>query len=154
MAELSEIIEAVPISIVASIIRKDELARRYVRPENPYQLALLFCMERAREFLDGFSFDPDGIAHIVCEARGGSGGTEDVELEQEFRRICAGQNRLRPSPLRGFDIVSADKKTNSTGLQIADLVARPIGMHTLRPEQYNRAYEIIRPMIWDRKIFP
>lgn len=36
-----------------------------------------------------------------------------------------------------------DKKSNSTGLQIADLIARPIGRQILKPEQSNRAYEII-----------
>ena len=36
-----------------------------------------------------------------------------------------------------------DKKANSTGLQIADLIARPIGLKVLRPEQPNRAYDII-----------
>ena len=29
------------------------------------------------------------------------------------------------------------------GLQLADLVARPIGIHYLRPNQSNRAFEII-----------
>ena len=36
-----------------------------------------------------------------------------------------------------------DKKVNSTGLQLADLVARPIGLHSFKPDQPNRAFEII-----------
>jgi len=39
--------------------------------------------------------------------------------------------------------VFADKKSNSTGLQLADLIARPIGLHVLKPEQDNRAFAII-----------
>jgi hypothetical protein len=35
------------------------------------------------------------------------------------------------------------KASNSTGLQIADLVARPIGIKVLRPDQANRAYDIV-----------
>jgi len=31
----------------------------------------------------------------------------------------------------------------SSGLQFADLVARPIGIKTLRPEQTNRAFEVL-----------
>ncbi len=57
-----------------------------------------------------------------------------------------------------------DKKSNSTGLQIADLTARPIGIKTLRPDQPNRAYDIIEKKLrkspqgdvkgWGLKIFP
>ena len=43
------------------------------------------------------------------------------------------------------DIVFADKKINSAGLQIADLLVRPIGLHNLRPGQPNRTFEIIAP---------
>ena len=43
----------------------------------------------------------------------------------------------------GFEIVFADKRTNSAGLQLADLTARPIGRHFLDPGQPNRAWDII-----------
>ena len=33
----------------------------------------------------------------------------------------------------------------SSGLQLTDLVARPIGLKTLRPEQENRAFEVLEP---------
>jgi hypothetical protein len=32
----------------------------------------------------------------------------------------------------------------SSGLQFADLVARPIGLNLLRPEQPNRAFAILK----------
>jgi hypothetical protein len=38
-----------------------------------------------------------------------------------------------------------DKKHNSTGLQLADLVAHPIARHVINPAQPNRAYELIEP---------
>ena len=57
-----------------------------------------------------------------------------------------------------------DKKSNSAGLQIADLTARPIGLKTLRPNQPNRAYDIIETKLrksptgnirgWGIKEFP
>lgn len=154
MVELGAILDAAPMKIVVSVIRKERLQRRYTSPNSPYELALLFCMERAREYLDGVVGERDRLTHIVCESRGGSGGKEDRELELEFLRISAGQNRLRRSGIPGFQIVFADKKTNSAGLQVADLIARPIGVHTLRPDQPNRAYQIIEPKILARKIFP
>jgi len=67
---------------------------------------------------------------------------EDRDLELEFRRICDGANRWgRQLP---FAIKFADKKTNSSGLQLADLVARPIGLSVLRPQSPNRAFEVLK----------
>jgi len=36
-----------------------------------------------------------------------------------------------------------EKKRNLSGLQLADLVFHPIGRHLLKPEQKNRAYEVM-----------
>ena len=43
-----------------------------------------------------------------------------------------------------FEIKMADKKANSSGLQLADLVARPIGLRILRPTQENRAFDVLK----------
>jgi hypothetical protein len=148
MNQLGRIIEDAPMTVIASVIRKDRLAARYSSPNNPYDLALLFCMERASEFMSSVG-QGDRLTHIVCESRGGTKRTEDKALELEFRRIAAGAHRLRMGrPIDGFDIVFADKRTNSAGLQIADLIARPIGLHELRPHQINRAFEVISKKIW------
>jgi hypothetical protein len=52
----------------------------------------------------------------------------------------------------------ASKKTNVIGLQIADLVAHPIGRHLLLPNQNNRSFDILKKKLWktdtDLKIFP
>lgn len=62
-------------------------------------------------------------------------------LKLEFRRIGDGENKLgAPLP---FEIVFPDKKANSSGLQLADLVARPISMSVLRPDQEYRAFEML-----------
>jgi hypothetical protein len=58
-----------------------------------------------------------------------------------FRRLCDGANQLgRRLP---FKILFSDKKAMSSGLQLADLVARPIGLRTLRPEQPNRSFTVL-----------
>jgi hypothetical protein len=78
------------------------------------------------------------LTYLICESRGAK---EDSELELEFRRICDGDNYFRcPLP---FDIIIVDKKTNSEGLQLADLMARPIGLSVLRPDQPNRTRDIL-----------
>lgn len=76
---------------------------------------------------------------VVVECRGKK---EDDDLELEFRRICDGNNRLNKS--LPFEVFFSDKKAMSSGLQLADLVARPIGLSVLRPEQENRAFDVLK----------
>lgn len=76
---------------------------------------------------------------MIFERRG---KREDNELELEFRRMCGGANRMGVQ--LPFEIVFATKQVNSTGLQLADLVARPIGMSVLRAGQENRAFEVLK----------
>lgn len=79
------------------------------------------------------------ITHIVVECRGKK---EDAELELEFRRLCdAGQPGQDRWP---FHMVFADKRTNLVGLQLADLVARPVGLSHIRPAQANQAFELLK----------
>lgn len=158
MDGLNGIIAEADVTIVAAAIHKTQLAARYAEPDNPYTTALTFCMERAYRFLRERG-QHERITHIVVERRG---RREDDELELAFRRILDGTNFEGPMP--NFSIVFADKKTNSAGLQLADLTARPIGRHVLDPEQPNRAWDIIEPKLrrnaagivkgWGLKVFP
>ncbi|OAI15000.1 3-deoxy-D-manno-octulosonic acid transferase [Methylomonas koyamae] len=132
--ELTSIIQQSPFTLISSVIDKQRYRQKHQLAENPYHIGLRFGLERIFFCLR----QQVSLTHIVVEQRG---KVEDDELELEFRRICAGDNYLRkPLP---FQLVFADKKSNSAGLQLADLVARPIGLHYLRPEQANRAFEIV-----------
>jgi hypothetical protein len=141
MDGLNRLIEEAEFTVVAAVIDKLRLARQYAHPANPYELALCFCMERAHAFLQGLGQDAR-TTHIVVERRG---KREDDELELAFRRIRDGDNRRGRMP--GFQIVFADKKSNSAGLQLADLTARPIGRHVMNATQPNRAWDIIEPKL-------
>lgn len=136
--ELGEIIEASNFILITCVIDKRQLRSRSGIPPNPYHLALGFCLETLHEFL--LEKHQDGtLTHVVVECRGKK---EDNELELEFRRMCDGANRWGKA--LPFDIVFADKKVNSAGLQLADLVARPVGLSVLRPDQPNRAFEVLK----------
>ena len=143
MTDISGLIQTTPFEVIASVINKQDLIR-YPTPRNPYELAMLFCMERLNNWLVRNGQSGKQI-QIQFEARG---KTEDTELELEFRRICdnAAGTVSSKTDFSNIDyrIKFLDKKSNSTGLQIADLVARPIGLHVLRPEQENQAFEIIK----------
>lgn len=158
MDGLNKIIDAAEFTIVAAVIDKLRLTRQYTSPANPYEIALRFCMERAYAYLKDRDEQIEQT-HIVVEKRG---KREDDALELAFRRIRDGASDWGPMP--AFEIVFADKRTNSAGLQLADLTARPIARHTLNRAQPNRAYEIIQTKFcrgpagavdgWGLKIFP
>lgn len=136
--ELTSIIEHSNFILISCTIDKLALTKPADFETNPYHMALGYCMETLYEFLEEKGQE-ESKTHIVVECRGNK---EDKELELEFRRICDGANRLnKPLP---FEVIFADKKVMSTGLQLADLVARPIGLKTLRPEQDNRAFDVLR----------
>jgi hypothetical protein len=137
LEELTSIIQVSNFVLISCVIDKIALRDQQGPIHNPYHLALGFCLETLYEFLQEKN-QQHALTHVVFERRG---RREDNELELEFRRMCDGTNR---SGIRmPFDIVFATKQVNSTGLQLADLVARPIGMSVLRPGQENRAFDVL-----------
>lgn len=135
MEELTQIIHEEDFTIIATVIQKEKL---FSHNKNPYDIALKYCMERAYKFLESKN-EHTKITHIVVEQRGKN---EDEELELEFRRVCDGNNFQNVH--FPFEIIMANKMSNTAGLQLADLVARPIGLHVLKPEQQNRAYDVLK----------
>lgn len=139
MNDLNALVADAPMAVIAAAINTLGLKKRYKDPTPPYNLAMKFCLERLQRFLA----DQGAIAgktHIIFERRGRE---EDRSLELEFLRIKNGNN-YENQPYPNLEIIFADKRANSGGLQIADLIARPIGIKTLRPDQENRAFDIIK----------
>ena len=152
MSELSDIISDAPMTVIACAIDKLRLGQRYRYPVNPYDIALYLCIERAWAFLqDGNQHEL--TTHIVAESRSprlAGAGKEDRDLQICFEEIATGKHILQghAEGIKNFDLLLASKASNSIGLQIADLIARPIGLSVLRPSQPNRAFEIIKTKIW------
>jgi hypothetical protein len=139
VGRLSSIMEASNFILIACVVDKARLTRRSEGAmTNPYHIALGICLDALYSFLAEKN-QHQLQTHVVVECRGKK---EDSELELEFRRICDGDNTgNRHLP---FDIVFADKKTNLAGLQLADLVARPVGLSYIRPKQANQAIEVLK----------
>jgi hypothetical protein len=162
--QLNAIIESSNFILISCVIDKLRLRNKAGDlPPNPYHVALGFCLETLYELLQEKKQD-ETLTHVVVECRGKK---EDDELELEFRRICDGANRL--GKRLPFDVIFADKKVDSPGLQLADLVARPIGLSILRPGQANRAFDVLKQKFfcsggranvgegyegWGLKVFP
>jgi len=135
--DLTSIMEGSHFILISCTIDKQTL-NLGLSDANPYHIALGFCMESLYAFLKEKN-QHEKPTHIVVECRGKK---EDRDLELEFRRICDGNNRLAiPLP---FEVIFSDKKAMSSGLQLADLVARPIGINFIRPSQENRALEVLK----------
>lgn len=139
IARLNKVMKAGQFTIIATIIHKTHLKSAYENSHNPYSIALLFCLERLYAFMKAQD-QHTRLTHILVEGRGIQ---ENKDLELVFRRIRDDQKLLDC-----FDMIFADKKTNAIGLQIADLVAHPIGRNTIKPDQENRAFDIIRGKLW------
>ena len=138
---LNEVIGAADFTVIAAVIDKEKHVKQYARPSDPYEIALAFCMEQLQRCLVERK-QVGRMTYVQVERRG---KTEDARLELEFHRICHGRNAIGKMP--NLDLRFMDKKHNSTGLQLADLVAHPIGRHVINPGQSNRAYEIIEPKL-------
>lgn len=137
LAALTAQMEALPATIVAVVIDKPAYAERYHQPIGAYEYAMEAGLERVFRHLESMG-QADCLTPIIVEKRG---RREDAELELAFRRVCDGANALeRPIP---FHLVMVPKASNSAGLQLTDLMARPVALRHLRPEQPNRAYDIL-----------
>ena len=141
MERLEELIAKPRFGIVATVIRKNEFKQRVGADVSPYHVALEFGLERV--FLQLQERGQVGRrVFVIFESRGKD---EDRELELEFRRIMD-RTTMRGMP-QTLNFLCVSKQVNSPGLQVADLIARPIGIHDLRPDQPNRAWTILREKV-------
>ncbi len=154
LTAIDTIVASAEMDVCAAVIHKDELRAKYTQPFDPYELALGLVMERLLSRLIELG-ETGKTVHVVFECRGKK---EDAELELAFRRISANQfnwGYRRPDFTQvRWEPLFVDKKSNSTGLQLADLMARPIGLKRLRPTQPNHAYDVLQPKIIGLKWFP
>jgi len=146
MKELTKIVEEADFEIFAYVIDKQKFRHNGTDFDNPYSLALEFGLEAISTELM-IRNQAGRETFVIFESRG---KREDHELESEFHRIMG--SHILDEKKVSMKFLAVDKKVNSSGLQIADMVARPIGLHVLRPKQKNRALEIILQKIHGARI--
>lgn len=151
---LNKVVAAAPVELFAAVIRKNALTARYRYPMNPYEIALLFCMEGVRQRLVNLGQSGRKV-HVIFESRG---KPEDNALELEFNRIIQNKRnwgyKQTDFKVMDWEARIVPKAVNCSGMQLADLAARPIGLSILRPAQPNRAFTILVPKIKALKCFP
>jgi Protein of unknown function (DUF3800) len=136
-SDLNTLIQGAPFSLVAVGVDK----RVHPINENVYNAALDVGLVHVTRFLR--QQGESRLTHVVVEGRGKK---EDGELREAFDRFCSPNGTLDGCNL---DLVFASKSHSHSGMQLADMVARPIGRHLMAPSQPNRAYEILSSKFWE-----
>jgi len=137
--------------IISVGIRKQEHKDKYgLYANNPYDLALMFALERLLPMLE----DGDqNEVQIVAESRGKN---EDDQLRLSFlETIKNGTNFNSSDRFKKIDfkLWFASKMMNVIGTQLSDLVGYPIARHILHPSKENLSFEIIKNKIYQGKGF-
>ncbi len=136
--ELSGLMVVLPATIIAVVIDKPAFAHLHSPDARAYDHAMEAGLNAVYQHLADVG-QAERNTPIIVERRG---RREDFDLELAFRRFC--DIGYAHGCLLPLELVMVPKTANSAGLQLADLVARPIGIHHLRPSQTNRAFDIIQ----------
>jgi hypothetical protein len=137
---LRALISQVDFAVVTCVVRRSEYVAQFGEaapdeslPEHPYLMTLDFLIERVvmvlEEHFDG------GRAKVIAESRGAK---EDALLQHEFARLhLDGTSYIAPAWFRqqlhsGIHF-EAKGRTYATGLQLADLSARPVAEKVATP---------------------
>lgn len=137
--------------LIASFIRKQRHKDRYGdRAEHPYELALMFALERLLKLLES---EKQSDIQIIAESRG---RREDDELRLSFLQVINyGTDFVSSERFKriGFHLEFRKKGSNLIGTQIADLAAYPIARHII--DKDNPAFELVEgKLAGGLKIFP
>lgn len=141
MQDLAVLMRKLKYRWITTVIRKQRHRETYgVAAQNPYDLALTFCLERLLPLLEA---ENQVEVCIMAEARG---KREDKELELTFlRTVTNGTFYISADRFRNvkFTLKFADKRQNVTGNQMADLIAYPVARHVLDPKKPNLPYDVL-----------
>lgn len=131
MDELTELMRDAEFICFCVVIDKPKVPERH-KSFDPYHISLSRGFRQIENYLK--IHDPDELSkelHVVFEARGRD---DDAALSKAYKQVSVQGSLLGPVAaydFSNFRLELMDKKSNSTGLQIADLTARPIGNHYL-----------------------
>ncbi len=146
MASLNTLMEETPYQICLSWIDKNKHVAAFGKDAaNPYDLALEFTLEQVFSFLET---NQEAELPLIAESRG---RREDSDLEKAFYKLMScGSDHVKIELMKKLDcsLVFWDKRANIAGLQMADLVAYPCARHILKPDQPNRAFDILKGKIY------
>lgn len=137
--DLDLLVGSLNFKIIAAAIHKFKLKNQYCEPDNPYHLCFRFILERATMFL-GRSKEK---MIFRIESRETHNDKKLAEVYEKFR-LNNQQLFTREEIQSKFTDLSFNQKSqNIAGMQIADLVAYPIGKWALDNAKENEAFVVV-----------
>jgi hypothetical protein len=140
--ELNDLLSKLEFSIIAAAINKQHLKLQYTDPDNPYFLCFRFILERSIMFL-GRSQEQ---LMLRIESRETHNDRKLAEVYETFRD---GSSLFSKTEVQSklTDLSFNQKTQNIAGMQIADLVAYPIGKWVMDKNRENIAFDILKSKI-------
>lgn len=133
-------------TIIAAAIDKNRFKQQYSDPGNPYHLCFRFIMEHTIMFL--------GSKKESLMFRIESRETHnDRKLAQEYENFKNGTPMFEAAEIQSkfSDLSFNQKSQNIAGMQIADLVAYPIGKWVMDSKRENKVFEILKSKIHSKR---
>lgn len=136
-------------SLIVSVIKKQAHRDKYgIFADNPYDLAMMFCLERLLPFLEDVQQQQ---VYLIAESRGKK---EDNDLKLSFFKIISQGTKYNSAERFkqiDFKLQFVPKTMNITGRQLADLAAYPIARYVLHPDRPNPSYDIVSRKFYQGK---
>ncbi len=136
---INDLIGNLNFTVIAAAINKAKLKGQYGQPANPYHLCFQFILERTVMYL--------GRNNKKMIFRIESRETHnDQKLSEVYERFRNNNHRLfNKDEIQSklADLSFNQKMQNVAGMQIADLVAYPIGKWVLDNSKENKAFTIV-----------
>lgn len=140
---------------IAAVIDKRRFAELYPAgavddflPSSAYLMCVDFLLERFVHYLHHAVGDARGV--VIAESRG---LREDAEVLSEFLRLQLEGTQWQPDRQFRYQLrpyIEFDRKyRNTSGLQIADLTARPIAEKVLEPSSSPERWDVALAKLYD-----
>jgi hypothetical protein len=152
---LDDCLRSLPFTGIAAAIDKRRFGELYPTgevddflPRSAYLMCIDFIMERFTHFLYHVGNGAQGV--VRAESRG---LREDAEVHHEYIRLhLEGTQFCSESQFRGYlrPFIQFERKGgNSSGLQVADLMARPLAEKVLDPNRSPDRWDIVASKLYD-----
>lgn len=141
--DLTRLIADANFTVIAAVVELNRFQQRYTSTRAVDRLAFRQCIIRLDNLLHSRG-QHEIATSIVIESRGKQ---DDNGLLQEYQTLQQDALDSEQTP-PNFKIQFDDKGNNTAGVQIADLVAAPIGRHLANPQRQNRAWDVVSAKLY------
>ncbi len=138
-ADLDTLVSSLKFTIIAAAINKTRLKAQYHTPNNPYYICFQFILERVVMYLGRSS---EKLIFRI-ESRETHNDQKLAKVYEDFRYNDHKIFKKEEIQSKLVDLLFNQKIQNIIGMQLADLVAYPIGRWVLDKTKENRAFTYI-----------